>query len=137
MSLADLKELRFRDKSNTNDEGLPTLVDFLAACEGKMRVNVELKDYTAHAASDASHARVLRGAHFAESAIVSCLQLPPLVEIKKLDPDLPIGIILTAIKGDMTRLPVNFLSLNQRLIRESIVLRAHRARHGSSRLDRQ
>lgn len=36
------------------------------------------------------------------------------------------GVILTAGKGDLARLPVNFLSLNQRLVSTNLVRRAHR-----------
>jgi glycerophosphoryl diester phosphodiesterase len=68
---------------------------------------------------------VLREHEFTTRAVVSGFQLPPLREIKDAEPTLPIGMILSAVQGDVTRLPVNFLSLNQRLVRADLVRRAH------------
>ena len=46
--------------------------------------------------------------------------------MSRLDPELPVGMILSTGQGDMTRLPVNFLSLHQRLVNAHLVKHAHR-----------
>jgi glycerophosphoryl diester phosphodiesterase len=45
---------------------------------------------------------------------------------RQTEPGLPVGAILSTATGDVTRLHVDFLSLNQRLITASLVRRAHR-----------
>jgi glycerophosphoryl diester phosphodiesterase len=68
---------------------------------------------------------VLGEHRFGGRAIVSCFDLAPLEAVRAADAELLVGIILTAAKGDVSRLPVNFLSLNRRLVRPDLVRRAH------------
>jgi glycerophosphoryl diester phosphodiesterase len=125
MNLADLRDLRLRDGDKPSDEVIPTLAEFIAACDGRIRLNVELKDFGHSPGLALAVLDVLREHDFTERAVVSGFQLPPLREIKLSEPGLPIGIILSATQGDVTRLPVDFLSLNQRLVRADVVRRAH------------
>jgi glycerophosphoryl diester phosphodiesterase len=125
VNLVDLKVLRLRDTRGASEEGIPTLAEFIAACDGQIRLNVELKDFGRTPRLALAVLDVLRDHRFTDPAVVSCFQLSPLRQIKQSEPELPIGIILTAIQGDMTWLPVDFLSLNQRLIRPGLVRRAH------------
>jgi glycerophosphoryl diester phosphodiesterase len=127
VNLADLKDLRLRDGDTTSEEGIPTLAEFIAACDGRIRLNVELKDFGHSPGLALAVLDVLREHDFTERAVVSSFQLPPLREIKLSEPGLPIGIILSAIQGDVTRLPVDFLSLNQWLVRADLVRRAHQS----------
>ena len=43
--LADLAGLRLLAPGGPTDEAIPTLRDFLAAVDGRLRVNIELKDF--------------------------------------------------------------------------------------------
>ena len=108
------------------EEHVPTLAEMFAACGTDIRLNVELKYYGDNAAPVPAVLEVLRADEFSGRAIVSCLQLAPLTEMSRLDPELPVGMILSTGQGDMTRLPVNFLSLHQRLVNAHLVKRAHR-----------
>lgn len=126
VTLADLKDLRLRDAAGWSDEGVPTLAQFLAACDARIRLNVELKESGRTPSLPMAVLGVLREHSFSERAVVSCFQLSPLIEIRRSEPRLPVGMILSAAQGDITRLPVDFLSLNQRLVRADLVRRAHR-----------
>ena len=76
----------------------------------------------------------MRELNVVDRTIVSSFDLAPLAELRRQEPRVPVGAILSAAAGDPTRLPVDFLSLNHRLITASLVRRARR-RAGSSRLD--
>ena len=125
VSLAELAELRLRSSTGATDERVPTLAEFIAACGDKIRINIELKEFGAgHDLSNRVLA-VLRETEFVDRVVVSSFEMPLLVQIKQGAPEVPVGIILTAGKGDLSRLPVNFLSLNQRLVSTNLVRRAH------------
>jgi glycerophosphoryl diester phosphodiesterase len=68
---------------------------------------------------------IVSGQKFVERAGVSCFELSPLTSVRREEPRMPVGMILSAVRGDMTRLPVQFLSLNQRLVDGELVRRAH------------
>ena len=125
MTLEDLDGLRLRDSSGATDEHIPTLAEFITACDDRIRINVELKDFGSSPHLALAVVDVLRHHGFTERAVVSCFQLPPLVTIKQSEPKLPVGIIVSAVQGDLTRMPVDFFSLNQRLVRGDLVRRAH------------
>ncbi|MEX2114901.1 MAG: glycerophosphodiester phosphodiesterase family protein [Pirellulales bacterium] len=126
VSLIELGRLRLLNAGQPTDERIPTLAEFLDACDEKLRLNVEMKDFGRSPNLGAAVAGVLREQGFLDRAVVSSFQLPPLFQARQAEPALPIGAILSAAKGDMTRLPVNFLSLNERLVTAELVRRAHR-----------
>jgi glycerophosphoryl diester phosphodiesterase len=126
VNLADLEDLRLKAVGGeSSDSGILTLSEFITACDGKIRMNIELKDYGHSPQLATAVLDVLRERGFTDRAIVSCFELAPLVELRQMEPGLPVGIILSIGKGDVTRLPVDFLSLNHRLVRAEIVRRAH------------
>ena len=96
------------------------------ACAGHIRLNVELKDYSGGATLVPAVLEILHSHDFTGRTIISCLQLAPLEQSHRLDAELPVGMILSTSQGDITRLPVEFLSLHQRLVNTSLVRRAHR-----------
>lgn len=125
VKLSELQALRLREVGGFADEKIPTLVEFLDACDGKIRLNVELKDFGDGPRLSLAVLEVLRERGFMQRAVVSCFEMPPLRALKKAEPKLPVGVILSAIQGDATRLPVDFLSVQQRLARGDLVRRAH------------
>jgi glycerophosphoryl diester phosphodiesterase len=128
VNLEELQKLRLRTSAGSTDERAPTLGEFLAACDGRIRLNVELKEPARHPGLAVEVVRVLREHEFLSRAGLSCFDLAPLLEARAAEPRLSIGAILAAAKGDITRLPVDFLSLNQRMARGDVVRRAHQ--HG-------
>jgi glycerophosphoryl diester phosphodiesterase len=108
------------------DERIPTLAEFLSACPDALRVNVEMKDFGGGPMLGQAVAQVLREQDFVERAVTSSFQMAPLVAAQQTEPKLPIGAILSTAQGDITRLPVNFLSINRRLVTGDLVRRAHR-----------
>ncbi len=126
IAATDLASLHLRRDGAATEDHVPTLAEMVEACAGHIRLNVELKDYTGGQTLVPAVLEVLRRHEFTGRAIISCLQLAPLEQSHRLDDELPVGMILSTGKGDMTRLPVEFLSLHQRLVNTSLVRRAHR-----------
>ncbi len=126
IELADVGRLRLRLNGQPTDQHVPTLTEFLEACDDTIRLNIEMKDFGRGQSLATAVVAELRAHGFTDRAGVSCFQLQPLLEAKQAEPMLPIGIILSAVKGDATQLPVNFLSLNHRLLNFDVVRRAHR-----------
>jgi glycerophosphoryl diester phosphodiesterase len=126
VNLADLKPLRLRDRNGQSDEVIPTLAEFIDACGDRMRVNVELKTFGDGNKLALAVLEVLKERNFTERAVVTCFDMPPLREIKNADNGVPVGIILAKVQGDMTRLPVDILSLREQLVTGPVVRRAHR-----------
>ncbi len=126
LRLDEIAALRLREGSAPGREPIPTLEQFLAACDGQIRLNVEMKDFGNAGGLALAVLDVLRRHDFTDRAVVSCFQLAPLRELKKAEPRLPVGKIVSASQGDLTRLPVDFLSVHQRLVRGGLVGRAHR-----------
>lgn len=126
VNLAELQQLRLRSVGGYEDETIPTLAEFLDACDDRIRLNVELKAFGDGPRLALAVLDVLRERDFLPRAVVSCFEMPPLRALRSAEPDLPVGVILSAIQGDATRLPVDFLSVQQRLARGDLVRRAHR-----------
>ena len=125
MPLAELAPLRLRWQGAATEETIPTLAQFLAACDERIRLNVEMKDFGRTPQLGQAVATVLDENGFLDRARVSSFAMAPLLGAQAAQPHLPIGIILATAQGDITRLPVEFLSLNERLVRGDLVRRAH------------
>lgn len=126
LSLAEVRQARLLLDGVATDEPIPTLAEVIAACGDRIRLNVELKDYGRGPDLARASVDVLREHDFAERSIFCSLKLPPLAQAKRADPAIPVGFVLSASRGDLTRLPVNFLSLQHRTINAGVLRRLHR-----------
>ena len=96
------------------DERIPLLSDVLAFCKGKIRVNIELK---ADANPRRLAERVVQTLHEhgdPRECIISSASIRVLEHVSELDPDIPIGFIISQSIGDVTTLAVDFLSISSR-----------------------
>ena len=121
------REVRDLSLDEARAAGLATLDDFLAASRGKIRLNIELKYYAnppdpklARDVVDLLHARNVA------DAIVTSLEPQALAQVRRLDRSIPVGPIVTANLGDLTRLDVDFLSLRQGLVTPTLIRAARR-----------
>ena len=108
-------------------ERVPTLAEAIAAVDGQMRLNIELKVNGRDSGLAAEVARVLRKTECGEACVVSSLDYGVMREIAQYDPNLGRGLILTASIGDPSRFEVDFLAVNERTVTRDLIDRAHRA----------
>lgn len=121
-----ISELRLLGAPPFDGETVPTLSEFLGRCGEAVRVNIELKDFGRAGALASKVLAVLREQKFLGRAFVTSFEPALLAELKSAEPSLPVGAIFSAAKGDVTRLPVDLLSLHQRMVQPDLVRRAHR-----------
>jgi len=126
ITLADLQGLRLRAGVEPTEERAPTLDQFIAGCDDRVRLNIELKDFGRSEGLATAVLNTLRDKQFVGRAVITSFSLEPLAELRAAEPNLPLGVILSATRGDVTQLPVNLLSVNHRLANGDLVRRAHR-----------
>ncbi len=108
-------------------ESIPTLDEFLAACHGHIKVNLELKFYGERPADMARKVvdSIARN-NMQGQVLVQCLEYEPLLEVRALAPDIPIGYLMSVNARRPARLDVNFLSVEQKRVTRRFVMQAHR-----------
>jgi glycerophosphoryl diester phosphodiesterase len=107
-------------------ERLPTLKEAIDLARGKIRLNIELKYYgegDPRLAPDV--ARILREEKFDRDCFVASLHYASLAEARKEWPALRTAAIVSARVGDPTRLEVDVLSMNAKLVTTRLLRSAH------------
>ncbi len=109
------------------DERVPTFAQVAEAAGDRLRLNVELKPTADNHAqlAEATLAEIHR-LGFDARCIITSLSTRALAEVRRVDPDIPIGFIISESVGDPTRLDVDLLSLREPLATRRAVARAHR-----------
>jgi glycerophosphoryl diester phosphodiesterase len=127
LTLEELKRLdagAWFDERYTG-ERIPTLDEVLALAKDHIRLVVELKVYKrqegfARAVVDAIHA-----AGFQDDCVVQSSDYGILQEVRALDSDLPIGVIVAASVGRLGRLDVDFYSVQPEYATVAFIRKAH------------
>jgi glycerophosphoryl diester phosphodiesterase len=108
-------------------EYVPALEDVVAMARGQLKLNVELKYNVPDPALAPAVVELLRRERFVDDAVVTSLDLAALRQVEQLAPEIATGLIVTAAVGDVTRLDVDFVSLNSARARPRLVRRLHAA----------
>ncbi len=102
-------------------ERIPTLRAFAAASRGRVRLNVELKD-NGHGEDLATRVvAALRETAVAGDAAVSSLDLALLRQVRRMAPEIKVGLIVATGLGDLRRLDVDFVALARRLATPGVI----------------
>lgn len=107
------------------DERVPTLADVLAACQGKVGVNIELK-YYGHD-EDLEQRVVEQVERYGMGSDVVVMSLDPVGvrKLKQLRPDWTVGRLTAVAAGDLTRTEADFLAVSTRIATRSFIRAAH------------
>ena len=109
-------------------EFTPTFEALLAETKGRIKLNIELKYYGDHQPGLARKiVEALRRQGMLEQAVIQCLEYEPLLEVRRLAPEVPIGYLLSFNARKPSRLNVNFLSVEQNRLDRRFLLQAHRS----------
>jgi glycerophosphoryl diester phosphodiesterase len=107
----------------------PSFDELLAETKGRIKVNIELKYYPNHEPDLARKVvEALRAHDMLNQVVIQCLEYEPLLEVRKLAAEVPIGYLLSFNARRPSRLDVDFLSVEQRRLDPTFVRQAHR--HG-------
>ncbi len=109
------------------NECAPSFDSLLAETKGRIKVNIEMKYYGDHQpglAQKIVNAVSARG--MLDQVIIQCLEYEPLLEVRRLAPQVPIGYLLAFNARKPKRLEVNFLSVEEKRVDRAFVQDAHR-----------
>ena len=107
-------------------EPLATLAEVIDLVRGGMRLNIELKFNRPDPALVPAVVDLLRQKDFLDQCVITSLDFASLEEVKRIEPGLRVGLIVTQTVGRPARLPVDFLSVNAGAVREILVSEAHK-----------
>ncbi|MCL4179585.1 MAG: glycerophosphoryl diester phosphodiesterase membrane domain-containing protein [Verrucomicrobia bacterium] len=97
------------------NERMATLEEAIASAGDRIRLNVELKYNRPDPELAARVAEVLRRKNFLHRCVVTSLDSAALQRFRELAGAVPVGLTVGASMGDVTRVPVDFLSVNSRV----------------------
>jgi glycerophosphoryl diester phosphodiesterase len=132
LTLADLATIDVGVKRGAAFAGehVPTLDSVIDLVRGHMKLNIELKYYDWDPQLAAATIEILRQHRFLDQVVITSLNAAALRQVRDIEPRLPTGQIVTAAVGDLTRAPVDFLSLNSARASAAMIRRVHAADKG-------
>jgi glycerophosphoryl diester phosphodiesterase len=111
-------------------EAVPTLAAVIDAARGRIRLNIELKPTDRGRAREAQAlavADLIRAKDFEADCFVTSLDQEAVASARRRNPRLRTGAIVSAAVGDVSRLPVDVLSLRAGLVTDRLLDRVHAA----------
>lgn len=127
---ATMDQLRDIDIGSSFDasfknERVPTLDEVLAACKGKVGVNIELKYYGHDESLEQRVLDIVEAADMTGDVIYMSLKLDAVKKMKRLRPDARVGLLMSVSAGDLQSLEADFLAVNANFVDRQFVKRAH------------
>ena len=109
------------------NEITPTLDALLVETKGRIKVNIELKYYGNHQPGLARKVvEAVRTRGMLDQVVIQCLEYEPLLEVRRLAPEVPGGYLLSFNAREPSRLKVDFLSVEQKRLDRAFIQQAHR-----------
>ncbi len=105
----------------------PLLGEVIDLVRGRMGLNIELKYNVPDAELAAAVVTLLRRENFLDRAVITSLDYEALKQVKRLEPRLRTGHIVTAAVGDIVRTEADFISMNAARVTARLLRRAHDA----------
>jgi glycerophosphoryl diester phosphodiesterase len=109
-------------------ERVPTLVEVINLCRGKIRLNIELKFFGPDRRLAQTVADIVREQDFESNCLVTSLNYDALREVKRHNSRLRTGLIVAHALGDVSRLEVDAVSVRADFLSNELLRAAHR--HG-------
>jgi glycerophosphoryl diester phosphodiesterase len=129
VSFAELRRLDLGRRFGPAYAGtrVPALEEVIDAAGEQIRLNIELK-FTRHQRRLAqSVVEILARKKFEGRCVVTSLDARGLREVRRLNPELKIGYIVSASVGDLPKLDVDFLSVRDALATPRLIAAAHKS----------
>ncbi|MHC4223871.1 MAG: glycerophosphodiester phosphodiesterase family protein [Planctomycetota bacterium] len=127
LTLPELKQLDAGSwfDERFKEERIPTLDEVLTLAKGKIQLVVELKAYERQEGFARAVVEAIHGAEFQDDCVIQSTDYQILQEVRTLDPDLTIGIIVAASVGRLGRLDVDFYSVQPKYASVGFIRKAH------------
>ena len=106
-------------------ERVPTLRELAIAARGHVRLNVELKRNPREEDLVARTVAGLRETGVDDQAAISSLDIGLLRQVRRIAPEIKLGLILATGIGDLRRVDVDFFALSRRLATPAVIRQLH------------
>jgi len=108
------------------NEVTPTFEGLLVEAKGRIKVNIELKYYGDHEPGLAAKViEAVRAHQMLDQVVIQSLEYEPLLEVRKLAPEVAVGYLLSFNAREPSRLDVDFLSVEQNRLDGPFIRKAH------------
>jgi glycerophosphoryl diester phosphodiesterase len=116
-----------RFRAEFRGEQIPTLREVLGAARGKIRMNIEIKVHGhGHEHQIAEQTvSIIREEGFLDQCIITSLDYATLLEVRALTRAIPVGLIVSAVVGDLLKLELDFYSVQPALATPDFIRQAH------------
>jgi len=104
--------LRSVNSQYQESDRVATLEQFLQRSKGKVKLMIELKYYGFYPELAEKTVEMIRDYEMEDQVLMKSLNYNAVIELKEIAPDLAVGYVSRAAVGDISRLPVHFLSVN-------------------------
>lgn len=124
---ADLAEIDIGSWFGTEFRGerVPTLAEVLERCNGKIRVDIELKYYGHDQQLEQRVVDLVEQHDMAKEVLIMSLKYDKLAKVRALRPDWTCGLLSSITLGDLSEFDVDFLAVNVAKAKRSFIRRAH------------
>lgn len=119
----DISDLRLLTDRDFPDESLiiPTLEEYIDAARDRIGLMIELKYYGYDPALAEETIRIIRDQGVEDQVLLMSLSMRGVQQVNDLAPDLNNGYVSAVAAGDLVRLPVDFLAINQQNVSPQII----------------
>lgn len=100
---------------------IPTLSEYLEMANSEIGLMIELKYYGFREDLAEETIRVIREHEMENQVILMSLSIPSVQQVKTLAPDLPMGYVSAVAAGDLSRIPMDFIAINQQNVTSQLV----------------
>jgi len=129
LTYAEIRAIPLGTKSapEFRNEPAPTLDEVLAIARDRIRLNIELKYYGDHQPRLAERVLAAVQAHgMTNQVVIQSLEYEPLMEVRRLAPEIPVGYLMSVNARNPERLKVDFLGVQLDRVTAPFVQAAHR-----------
>jgi glycerophosphoryl diester phosphodiesterase len=108
-------------------ERVPTLAEVIKLSRGRIKLNIALRFFSPDRRLAREAARLVRDEDFEPDCLVTSFEYDALLEVKRHNPRLRTGLIVTKALGNLSRLEVEVLSVQASALTDAMLRAAHRA----------
>lgn len=114
-----------RFSSKFKGEKVPTLEEYIDEAKGKIKLNIEIKLHGHNKNLVKSVVKIIEDKDFVDSCVVTSVDYNSLLQVKRLNPKIKIGYIAYVALGDISKLNVDFYSVEETNITSDFLKTAH------------
>ncbi|MGB6854652.1 MAG: glycerophosphodiester phosphodiesterase [Thermoanaerobaculia bacterium] len=107
------------------DQRVPTLVEVLDLCKGKIKLNIELKYYGHNDRLEEKVIEQVEAAGLESDVVLMSLKQEQVERVQQLRPGWPVGLLTAVALGDLTKLEVDFYAVNTPIARRRFIRNVH------------